>query len=137
REQLSARAFNFNFSGVSSCELLGVRLFRSAQQKRTLIKLCSEPCVFLLQTMALAFNQHQACSQRLNFCRYLALALFDLIQLFMLIDALTSLPVAQQHSFSRRSASTRQFVFQMARFLGCSTRRVLSFAEIVGNALLE
>ena len=79
---------------IRAGKLLSVRLFSSAQQKRTLIKLRSQPCVFFLQTMALALNQHQACGQRLNFCCYFALALFDLTQLFMLIDAFTSLPVA-------------------------------------------
>ena len=68
-----------------------------------------------------------------QFPQYLTFALFNLIQLFLLIDAFTSLSISSQHCFSSRGAGSGQFVFEITRFLSCSTCSFFSIAEIVSN----
>ena len=114
REQISARAFNFNFSSVGAGKFPGVRLFSSPQQQAR-----SDQTSLAAVRLLPASDWHSASiSTRRAVSASISAATsplrFSIVtQLFLLIDALTCLPIASQHCFSRRRASSRQIVFEI------------------------
>ncbi len=137
REQFRASAFDLNLGSIRFRELFGVRIFSRAQQQRALVCFLAQLRVFLLQAATFGFNQHQPRGQRLDFRSDFALALLDLAQLLLLIDALTRLPIASQHRFRRGGAGGCEFIFEVARFLRGCARSFFSLTQIVSDAEFE